>query len=182
MIIQDPLLKFLAFLTPLALKPEYSVITKSVPQLLMPLLPVSQGHQQPWYWLCGIKWSSSSNSKDFNCLYPFCVDRWWKMLRYFDVSLTKFHTKSIRIELWQWQGLCNWKKIQWHHCTMFRFYLHVTDFFFFRVWSHSLWPQISARSVDHLTSSPTLQPTCVKLWRQSVWRTSHMAASHMHCR
>ena len=41
----------LNFMTPLVLKPEYSVQTLSITQLLMPWLLVSLGIQQPWYWL-----------------------------------------------------------------------------------------------------------------------------------
>ena len=32
--------------------PSYLGLTRSIPWLLMPWLLTSQGHQQPWYWLC----------------------------------------------------------------------------------------------------------------------------------
>ena len=38
------------------LRPGYSRRTVSTPLLLMPWLFESPGHQQPWHWLCSIKW------------------------------------------------------------------------------------------------------------------------------
>ena len=42
--------------------PEYSVITRSVPWLLMPWLRAPAGHLQLWYWLCQIKTQQTNNA------------------------------------------------------------------------------------------------------------------------
>ena len=52
------------YFTYLVLKLEYSGITRSITWLLMPWLPVSPGHQQPWYWTCRINRSLCSVRKD----------------------------------------------------------------------------------------------------------------------
>ena len=39
-------------LTLVVLNPEYSGRTNSLPLLLMPWLPTSTRHQQPWFWFC----------------------------------------------------------------------------------------------------------------------------------
>ena len=44
----------LPILTLVVLRPEYVRQAGSIPWLLMSWLPVSPGHQQPWYWLCQI--------------------------------------------------------------------------------------------------------------------------------
>ena len=63
-------------LTLLVLKPEYSVITWSIPWLLMPWLLMLSGHQQPWYWLCWIIRSLSSTKKNFNYMQKLNIEKW----------------------------------------------------------------------------------------------------------
>ena len=48
--------------------PSYLGLSKSISWLLMPWLLTSPGHQQPWYWLCGICRSWSYLRKDFKNL------------------------------------------------------------------------------------------------------------------
>ena len=58
------------------LKPEYSGHARPIPWLLRPWLFGSSGHQQPCYWLCGIK----------GCLAPTwnALTQWsWEMRKYF---------------------------------------------------------------------------------------------------
>ena len=45
--------------------PSYLGLTRSISWLLMPWLLTSQGHQQPWYWLCSICRSWSYLRMDF---------------------------------------------------------------------------------------------------------------------
>ena len=54
--------------TPLMLKPEYSVITRSMPRLSMPWRCKESDHQQPRYGFCRMNESLTSMSQDFNYL------------------------------------------------------------------------------------------------------------------
>ena len=59
--------------------PSYLGLTRSISWLLMPWLLTSPGHQQPWYWLCGIGRFLSYLRKDFNYLRRINVEKWHKM-------------------------------------------------------------------------------------------------------
>ena len=58
---------------------SYLGLTRSISWLLMPWLPTSPGHQQPWYWLCGISSFLSYLRNDFNYLRRTNVEKWHKM-------------------------------------------------------------------------------------------------------
>ena len=53
--------------------PSYFGLTRSISWLLMPCVLTSPGHQQPWYWLCGINTSWSYLGKDFKYMYHINV-------------------------------------------------------------------------------------------------------------
>ena len=59
---------FQNILTFLVMKLDCTEEIRPMPWLLMPWHLASPGHQQPWYWLCRIKGSSSSTTEDFNYL------------------------------------------------------------------------------------------------------------------
>ena len=59
--------------------PSYLGLTRSISWLLMPWLLTSPGHQQPWYWLCGIGRFLSYLRNDFNYLRRINVDKWHKI-------------------------------------------------------------------------------------------------------
>ena len=54
--------------------PSYLGLIRSISWLLMPWLLTSPGHQQPWYWLCGICRSWSYLRKDFKYLCGINVE------------------------------------------------------------------------------------------------------------
>ena len=59
--------------------PSYLGLTKSISWLLMPWPLSSQGHQQPWYWLCRIGRSLSYLREDFIYLCHINVEQWHKL-------------------------------------------------------------------------------------------------------
>ena len=54
-------------------------IVETISWMLMPWLLASPGHQQPWYWLCGIGRSLSCMRKDFIYLCHINVEQWHQM-------------------------------------------------------------------------------------------------------
>ena len=54
--------------------PSYLGLTMSISRLLMPWLLMSPGHQQQWYWLCGICRSWSYLRKDFKYMCHINVE------------------------------------------------------------------------------------------------------------
>ena len=66
--------KLCASIAFLVLSLEYSRRTSSTPWMLMPWLLQSPGHQ-PWYWLCGMRVSSSSLLVNLNNLLHFTHTR-----------------------------------------------------------------------------------------------------------
>ena len=80
--------------------PSYLGLTRSISWLLMPWLLSSQGHQQPWYWLCKIGVSLSYLRKDFNYLCHVSVEEWHKMKYMFLFPLKNLPCKGLNV-------LCN---------------------------------------------------------------------------
>ena len=78
---------------------SYLGLTRSISWLLMPWLLASPGHQQPWYWLCGIDRSLSYSTRNFNYLCHINVEEWHKCKYMFMVSLKKLARKGLTVFL-----------------------------------------------------------------------------------
>ena len=101
----------------------YLGLTRSVSWLLMPWLLSSPGHQQPWYWLCGIGRSLSYLRKDFNYLCHIIASD--KLYKSSDACISFHSHPLVSLSLcllwllytkktflcqvfwpWRWQTLC----------------------------------------------------------------------------
>ena len=85
-------------ITRLVLKPEYFRTIRSMPWLLMAWQYKEPGHQQPWYLLCRVNESLSSQRKGFNNMYLVNLEKLYEMQIYFYVSWNKF--RMARVNLW----------------------------------------------------------------------------------
>ena len=56
-------------------KPEYSQRSGPIPWLLMPQLPASPGHQEPWCWRCNINRLLTSTWKYWNYMLRVSVEK-----------------------------------------------------------------------------------------------------------
>ena len=63
--------------------------TRWITLLLMPWLPPSPGHRQPWYWLCQTNWSLSPKRNNFKCLHYLILEKWSKMQIHFHIFSKK---------------------------------------------------------------------------------------------
>ena len=94
-------------LTPLALRPQYFYIVKSLPLLPIPRFLASPDHHQPWHWLCTIIRFMSSSMKYLKI--HLSVQRGTNMQICFKLKI--LHAKSSGV----W--LLSWWDLQWDHHT-----------------------------------------------------------------
>ena len=81
--------------------PSYLGQTNSISWLLMPWLLASPGHQQLWYWLYRICWSTSYLRKGVEYLCHISVEEWHKMWIYAYVLLKLQHIKGFDTNCFQ---------------------------------------------------------------------------------
>ena len=84
-------------MSPSAAEPDYFRITRSISWLMVTLLRMSPGQQQPWHWIYRINESMSSIRKDIYFLCHLSVEKWSIIEICFEIYVTHQQWKIIML-------------------------------------------------------------------------------------